>query len=254
MFDIGANLTSSHFSDDLDSVLDESFEAGVKKICITSSNLQDVRNAKKITERNKNLYYSVGFHPHNAKDFKIEFLKDMSIYLDDPKAICLGEMGLDFNRNFSSKEEQILCFESQLSLANSISKPLFLHQRDAHEEFLSVLDNHKFNQKLIVHCFTGNLSELEEYLKRDFYIGITGWVCDLKRGKELRECINQIPEDKLLIETDSPYLSPRKKIRRNEPKFLIDVAEEVATLRNETTESIINSSYKNSLNFFNLHR
>ena len=123
MFDIGANLTSSHFSDDLDSVLDESFEAGVKKICITSSNLQDVRNAKKITERNKNLYYSVGFHPHNAKDFKIEFLKDMSVYLKDPKAICLGEMGLDFNRNFSSKEEQILCFESQLSLANSISKP-----------------------------------------------------------------------------------------------------------------------------------
>ncbi|MEC9227079.1 MAG: TatD family hydrolase [Pseudomonadota bacterium] len=254
MFDIGANLTSSHFSDDLDSVLDESFEAGVKKICITSSNLQDVRNAKKITERNKNLYYSVGFHPHNAKDFKIEFLKDMSIYLDDPKAICLGEMGLDFNRNFSSKEEQILCFESQLSLANSINKPLFLHQRDAHEEFLSILDNYKFNQKLIVHCFTGNLSELEDYLKRDFYIGITGWVCDLKRGLDLRECINHIPQDKLLIETDSPYLSPRKKIRRNEPKFLIDVAEEVARLRKQTKESIVKSSYENSLNFFNLHR
>ena len=254
MFDIGANLTSSHFSDDLDSVLYESFEAGVKKICITSSNLQDVRNAKKITERNKNLYYSVGFHPHNAKDFKIEFLKDMSIYLDDPKAICLGEMGLDFNRNFSSKEEQILCFESQLSLANSINKPLFLHQRDAHEEFLSILDNYKFNQKLIVHCFTGNLSELEDYLKRDFYIGITGWVCDLKRGLDLRECINHIPQDKLLIETDSPYLSPRKKIRRNEPKFLIDVAEEVARLRKQTKESIVKSSYENSLNFFNLHR
>ena len=254
MFDIGANLTSSHFSDDLDSVLDESFEAGVKKICITSSNLQDVRNAKKITERNKNLYYSVGFHPHNAKDFKIEFLKDMSIYLDDPKAICLGEMGLDFNRNFSSKDEQILCFESQLSLANSINKPLFLHQRDAHEEFLSILDNYKFNQKLIVHCFTGNLSELEDYLKRDFYIGITGWVCDLKRGLDLRECINHIPQDKLLIETDSPYLSPIKKIRRNEPKFLIDVAEEVARLRQQTKESIVKSSYENSLNFFNLHR
>ena len=254
MFDIGANLTSSHFSDDLDSVLDESFEAGVKKICITSSNLKDVRNAKKITERNKNLYYSVGFHPHNAKDFKIEFLKDMSIYLDDPKAICLGEMGLDFNRNFSSKEEQILCFESQLSLANSINKPLFLHQRDAHDEFLSILDNYKFDQKLIVHCFTGNLSELEDYLKRDFYIGITGWVCDLKRGLDLRECINHIPQDKLLIETDSPYLSPRKKIRRNEPKFLIDVAEEVARLRQQTKESIVKSSYENSLNFFNLHR
>lgn len=254
MFDIGANLTSSHFSDDLDSVLDESFEAGVKKICITSSNLQDVRNAKKITERNKNLYYSVGFHPHNAKDFKIEFLKEMSIYLDDPRAICLGEMGLDFNRNFSSKDEQILCFESQLSLANSINKPLFLHQRDAHEEFLSILDNYKFNQKLIVHCFTGNLSELEDYLKRDFYIGITGWVCDLKRGLDLRECINHIPQEKLLIETDSPYLSPRKKIRRNEPKFLIDVAEEVARLRQQTKESIVKSSYENSLNFFNLHR
>ena len=254
MFDIGANLTSSHFSKDLDVVLNDSLTAGVEKICITSSNLDDVKNAKKISEKYKNLYYSVGFHPHNAKDFKIEFLKDMSVYLNDPKAICLGEMGLDFNRNFSSKEEQILCFESQLSLASSISKPLFLHQRDAHEEFLSVLDNHKFNQKLIVHCFTGNLSELEEYLKRDFYIGITGWVCDLKRGKELRKCIDQIPEDKLLIETDSPYLSPRKKIRRNEPKFLIDVAEEVATLRNETKESIINSSYENSLNFFNLHR
>ena len=254
MFDIGANLTSSHFSKDLDVVLNDALLAGVEKICITASNLDDVKNAKKIIKKYKNLYYSVGFHPHNAKDFKIEFLKDMSVYLNDPKAICLGEMGLDFNRNFSSKEEQILCFESQLSLANSISKPLFLHQRDAHEEFLSVLDNHKFNQKLIVHCFTGNLSELEDYLKRDFYIGITGWVCDLKRGKELRKCIDQIPEDKLLIETDSPYLSPRKKIRRNEPKFLIDVAEEVATLRNETKESIINSSYENSLNFFNLHR
>lgn len=254
MFDIGANLTSNHFSDDLDSVIGESFEAGVKKICITSSNLQDVRNAKKITEKYENLYYSVGFHPHNAKDFKVEFLKDMSVHLNDPKAICLGEMGLDFNRNFSSKEEQILCFESQLSLAKSISKPLFLHQRDAHEEFLSVLDNHKFNQKLIVHCFTGNLSELEDYLKRDFYIGITGWVCDLKRGEELRECINHIPQDKLLIETDSPYLSPRKKIRRNEPKFLIDVAEEVASLRQEEKESIINSSYENSLDFFNLRR
>ncbi len=254
MFDIGANLTSSRFSDDLDSVLDESLEAGVKKVCITASNLEDVRNAKKITEKYENLYYSVGFHPHNAKDFKVEFLKDMSIYLEDPKAICLGEMGLDFNRNFSSKKEQILCFESQLSLANSISKPLFLHQRDAHEEFLSVLDNHKFNQKLIVHCFTGNLSELEDYLKRDFYIGITGWVCDLKRGLELRECINHIPQEKLLIETDSPYLSPRKKIRRNEPKFLIDVAEEVASLRQETKESIIKSSYENSLNFFNLRQ
>ena len=176
----------------------------------------------------------------------------MSVLLKDPKAICLGEMGLDFNRNFSSKEEQILCFESQLSLADSINKPLFLHQRDAHEEFLSILDNHKFNQKLIIHCFTGNFSELEDYLKRDFYIGITGWVCDLKRGKDLRECINQIPEDKLLIETDSPYLSPRKKIRRNEPKFLVDVAKEVATLRQEEKESIINSSYKNSLDFFNL--
>ncbi len=254
MFDIGANLTSSHFSKDLDAVVNDSFTAGVEKICVTSSNLDDVKNAKKITEKYENLYYSVGFHPHNAKDFKIEFLKDMSIYLDDPKAICLGEMGLDFNRNFSSKEEQILCFESQLSLANSINKPLFLHQRDAHEEFLSILDNYKFNQKLIVHCFTGNLSELEDYLKRDFYIGITGWVCDLKRGLDLRECINHIPQDKLLIETDSPYLSPRKKIRRNEPKFLIDVAEEVARLRQQTKESIVKSSYENSLNFFNLHQ
>ena len=254
MFDIGANLTSSHFSKDLDVVLNDSLTAGVEKICITSSNLDDVKNAKKISEKYKNLYYSVGFHPHNAKDFKIEFLKDMSVYLNDPKAICLGEMGLDFNRNFSSKEEQILCFESQLSLANSINKPLFLHQRDAHEEFLGILDNYKFNQNLTVHCFTGNLFELEDYLKRDFYIGITGWVCDLKRGKELRECIKHIPEDKLLIETDSPYLSPRKKIRRNEPKFLIDVASEIALLRKETKESIINSSFENSLNFFNLHR
>ena len=127
MFDIGANLTSSHFSKDLDVVLNDSLEAGVEKICITSSNLDDVKNAKKITEKYKNLYYSVGFHPHNAKDFKIEFLKDMSVYLNDPKAICLGEMGLDFNRNFSSKEEQILCFESQLSLANSmqVALPMF---------------------------------------------------------------------------------------------------------------------------------
>ena len=257
MFDIGANLTSSHFSDDLDSVLDESFEAGVKKICITSSNLQDVRNAKKITERNKNLYYSVGFHPHNAKDFKESHIDKMHELCEHDYVKAIGECGLDYKRNYSSKNDQINCFTKHLELATSIDLPMFLHERDAHDDFIVLLKEYShLVEDIVVHCFTGDQKSLSSYLDLGCYIGITGWITDPKRGYHLHDLINYVPSDKLMIETDSPYLMPFnypiKNKRYNEPSNLIYVLDAVSSILQKDKNILAEEIYNNSCRFFNI--
>ena len=169
---------------------------------------------------------------------------------------ALGEMGLDFFGNLSSHEEQKFAFEEQIKLAIEFNKPLFLHQRDSHEPFIKLLNNYKTDiDKAVVHCFTGTQLELDEYLKCDFYIGLTGWICDERRNKDLRSSIKNIPLNRLMLETDSPFLIPRNlnpkpKSNRNEPKNLMHIATEIAQLRNESVEEICNATYRNSLDFF----
>ena len=172
--------------------------------------------------------------------------------------VAVGETGLDYNRNFSPREAQLFAFERQLGLAIRCGKPLFLHQRDAHADFIACMDNVRDQiGRAVVHCFTGDRKELFDYLDRDFYIGITGWICDERRGAHLRELMKSIPADRLMLETDAPYLLPRDldpmpSHRRNEPMYLPHICAEVARRRGESAEATGANATATSRLFFGL--
>ena len=256
-FDIGVNLTHESFENDYKNVIENAFENSVDRICLTGTSIEDSEKCIEITEKfHGSLISTVGVHPHYADNFDKSskmVLKKLALS-ENVKAI--GETGLDFKRNFSLKEKQIESFHAHIEIANDLDMPMFLHQRDAHKVFIECINEIKIKPKAVVHCFTGNISELEEYLNMDLYIGITGWLCDPVRGKDLRRAIVEIPLNRLMIETDSPYLLPKNlkvKGRRNEPKFLPEIFNKVDSLRSEDSEEIKHQIYLNSLNFFNLN-
>lgn len=233
--DIGANLTKSKFASKLDSILKNAFDDNIYAIIITGTAIENSEAARILVEKysNYNLYFTVGIHPHDAKTFDKNSIAIMEKLLSHEKCKSVGETGLDYNRMFSTKEVQIESFKAQIELAIKYKKPLFLHDRDASDDFYNILNSYKsqfeeHNIKLVVHCFTGDKATVKKYLELGAYIGITGWICDERRNEELLEAINEIPEDKLMIETDCPFLSPSKMIKMNEPKYLKYVFEKVA--------------------------
>ena len=242
----------------MENVLQESQQNGVKRLSVTGSCLEDSILALEISNRFPDMCVSTaGIHPHNAKEFSRELFTEIKDLLIEDKVKCVGETGLDFNRNYSSPEDQQRSFEAHIELAIDISKPLFLHERDAHEKFIEII-NPYLNEmpKSVVHCFTGQKEALLKYIDMNFYIGITGWLCDERRGKHLEELIPLIPLEKLLIETDSPYLLPRDmgldNSSRNEPQYLKHIAKRVAEYRNESEALVYSAIYMNSLEFFNI--
>ena len=256
-FDIGINLTHESFEFDYKNVLEKAFANNINKICLTGTSILDSERCLEIAkEFEKNLITTVGIHPHNADSFD-ESTKFKIFELAKSSLVrAIGETGLDFNRNFSSKKNQIKSFIDHIRIANKVNLPLFLHQRDAHKDFINCVSNEEILTKGVVHCFTGSVSELYDYLDHDLYIGITGWLCDPKRGKDLEQVIPKIPLEKLMIETDSPYLLPKNikvKNRRNEPYLLPVIFNKICSLRKESNEVIQNQIYENSMNFFNLN-
>lgn len=236
LVDIGANLGHESFAHDLDEVIQRARNAGLTHLIVTGTNASASQRAVEISLSNPNLLCATaGVHPHDAANCdEQEFaqIRELS-KLDIVRAV--GETGLDFNRDFSPRDIQERVFEEHLALACEIDKPVFLHQRDAHARFFPILKS--FRDSLlkhgVVHCFTGEREELYDYLDLDMYIGITGWVCDERRGRHLLEFIKDIPPDRLLLETDAPYLlprsiKPRPKSRRNEPQYLTEVLHTVA--------------------------
>ena len=258
LFDIACNFTHESFEKDLDEVINSAIDLGINKFLVVSAELKDYALINKITENYNSCYFTTGVHPHHAKTFNKDSISIMHDLVDKYNPHALGEMGLDFFRNISSYEEQLYAFEEQIKLAIKFNKPLFLHQRDSHESFIKLINKYKDDiNKAVVHCFTGTQKELDDYLNNDFFIGLTGWICDERRNKDLRESIKDIPLNKLMIETDSPYLIPRnlsakRKKNRNEPKNLLHIAKEIAALREESFETVCKSTYQNSKDFFSL--
>ena len=257
-FDIGANLTHQSFAEDLDSVLTEANKLGVKRLSITGSSVKDSLEAFEITNRYpKTCISTAGIHPHNAKEYSPAAFSEIIDLLKNDLVKSIGETGLDFNRNFSSTEDQQKSFEAHLELSIELNKPLFLHERDAHEKFVEITSPYLNNlPKSVVHCFTGTEEALMKYLDMGFYIGITGWLCDERRGKHLENLISLIPLEKLMIETDAPYLLPRDmeidNSSRNEPKYLNHIARKVSEFRKESKELVFSAIYMNSLDFFDI--
>ncbi len=258
LVDIGANLTHSSFSHDLERVIEQAKYAGVAAMMVTGASAEGSNAALALAKRYPGyLYATAGLHPHHAHDFNSDVEAQFAELLRHPQVLAAGECGLDYNRDFSPRADQCFAFERQLALAVAANKPVFLHQRDAHADFMAILQG--FRPKLkaaVVHCFTGIESELDDYLALDCHIGITGWICDERRGTHLAEFVKKIPADRLMLETDAPYLVPRTlkpqpKNRRNEPQFLPHILQAVAHARGETAEALACSSTQTACHFFN---
>jgi TatD DNase family protein len=241
VIDIGANLTSKQFRSDLPAVIDRAAAAGVEAMVVTGTSLAASGAAADLTARPAAaaLYATAGVHPHNAVDATGDWLIRLRALLERPRVVALGECGLDFNRDYSPRPDQIRCFRAQLELAAELRRPVFLHERDAHDTFVAILREHRPSLPgAVVHCFTGTRAQLDAYLSLDLHIGITGWICDERRGRDLVTLVAAIPAGRLMIETDAPYLLPRNmpsppRDRRNEPAFLPHVLGAVAAARGE---------------------
>ncbi|RWR02726.1 DNase TatD [[Pantoea] beijingensis] len=259
MFDIGVNLTSTQFAKDRVKVVKRAREAGVTGILITGTNALESQQAQSLAQQNPDYCWSTaGVHPHHASEWSGETASTLRRLTERPQVVAIGECGLDFNRNFSAHDQQEYAFDAQLALAAELSMPVFLHCRDAHSRFIDILT--PWIDKLpgaVVHCFTGTQSELEACLACGLYVGITGWVCDERRGLALRELLPLIPADRLLLETDAPYLlprdmRPRPPSRRNEPCFLPHIVHQVAVWRGEDPEWLGQKIDENTRSLFRL--
>ena len=273
LVDIGVNLMSPAFDRDREAVLEAAQVAGVTAMIITGSSIAGSRDALAFAHTHTNTHMhthpacraTVGVHPHNAKDWDGAMLAALrELASGDTSSsgaiVAIGECGLDYNRNFSPPDAQRKCFEDQLALAAELGKPVFLHERDAFDDFSAFLK--KYRKDLpgaVVHCFTGGAAELEAYIALDCYIGITGWVCDERRGSHLIPLLRQIPADRLLLETDAPYLLPRclpRSVRgksgRNEPRFLPAVAAVAAEALGKTVEQLAAETTANATRLFGI--
>ncbi len=259
LIDIGANLAHDSFDDDRSDVLRRASDAGVTRIIVTgSSDTSNVRAADLAATHPGVLYATAGVHPHHASDYTSASDALIRRLAARNAIVAVGECGLDYFRNFSPREAQLRAFRQQLEIAKDTGLPVFLHQRDAHDDFVEVLEPTLPGlSRAVAHCFTGEGESLREYLAMGLYIGITGWICDERRGKHLHDIVSIIPDDRLLIETDAPYLLPRTlrpkpKTRRNEPAYLAEVVKTVAEARNQSVAHVAAITTENAIRFFNL--
>jgi len=255
--DIACNFTHDSFKDNLDEVLNNAEHAGVDKFVLLCASLDDIDPIKVIQNNTPEKFFiSAGIHPHHATEileinYDALFNKLKSI---NPNAI--GETGLDYFRNISPPDIQKKSFGMHIEIAKELNLPLYLHQRDAHSDFIRIIKENISNfPKFVVHCFTGTQAELDEYLELGAYIGLTGWICDAKRNIDLRKSIKNIPIEKMMIETDSPYLIPKNLLLKpkkniNEPKYLPHIANEICELTGYELEELKSATSNNAIKFF----
>jgi len=257
--DIGINLAHDSFDADRNAVIQRARSAGVTRMIVTGSSLESTAKAIELASAHPDsLFATAGVHPHHAADVTESVLPELERVARHSAVVAVGECGLDYFRDFSPRELQRRAFAWQLEIAARVGKPVFLHQRDAHEDFLAILREHRVGMAGgVAHCFTATEKERDAYLELGLHIGITGWICDERRGLHLRELVKGIPAGRLLLETDAPYLLPRDlkpapKSRRNEPRFLPHVAAAVAAARGESLESLARSTTAATRELFRL--
>src|SRR5688572_6092951 len=256
LVDIGANLTHASFQADVAEVISRARQAGVARIIVTGTTVADSRKGLALSESSDFLHATAGVHPHHASDCGPDTIPSLREIAKHPRVVAIGECGLDFNRNYSPHPDQEEWFVAQAELGLELGKPLFLHSRDAHPRFAAILRSLRV-ENAVAHCFTGEREELKAYLDLGLYIGITGWICDERRGKHLLELVREIPRERLLLETDSPYLTPRDlrpqpRARRNEPAFLLHIAKAVARAVQRPLEEVAAETTRNATAFFGL--
>ncbi|MET0124092.1 MAG: TatD family hydrolase [Pseudomonas caspiana] len=262
LIDIGVNLTNASFDSQRQAVLDRAYAAGVCQLLLTGTSVEGSEQAfqlcQELDESALRLFSTAGIHPHSAVDWNADSERQLRALLQEDRVKAVGECGLDFNRDFSPRPQQEKVLEAHLALAVELQMPVFLHERDANQRLLEILRDYRDRlPAAVVHCFTGEQRALYSYLDLDLHIGITGWICDERRGSHLHPLVRDIPRGRLMLESDAPYLLPRTlrpkpKNGRNEPGFLPEVLREVALHREETLSDLASHTSAAARNFFAL--
>ena len=259
LIDIGINLSHDSFNADRDQVIARATRAGVVQMIVTGSTTASTHEAIGLAQAHPGrLFATAGVHPHHARELTEESLGELRQLAMRPEVVAVGECGLDYYRDLSPRAAQQKALHRQLELAGAVGKPVFLHQRDAHADFVAILKEHR--QRLVggvAHCFTGLRDDLMAYLQMDLCIGITGWICDERRGAHLLPLMPEIPTDRLMIETDGPYLLPRDlpskpESRRNEPAYLPHIAATIARARGTSLEELAQSTTATARRLFSI--
>jgi TatD DNase family protein len=259
LIDVGVNLTDASFRPDLDIVIERARGVGVRWMIVTGTSVASSESARQLARQYPDtLYATAGVHPHNARCWDEMTPKRLRELGRSSEVVALGEMGLDFDRDFSPRPAQERVFEAQLELAAEMGMPVFMHERDARRRFAQILGSWRDRlQSAAIHCFTGTAEDLAVYLDLDLHIGVTGWICDERRGLHLRELVRRIPLERLMLETDAPYLLPRTlrpapKRGRNEPAFLPHILNTVAACLELPPESVAEATTRTAHSFFRL--
>ena len=245
LIDIGLNLTHDSFDPDRDAVMARARAAGVVQMILTGASATGSQQAASLARTAPGqLFATAGVHPHHAAELTPEVLAELESLGRQPEVVAVGECGLDYFRDLSPRDVQRRAFHQQLELAARLGKPVFLHERDAHDDFLAIVREHRASLAGgVAHCFTGTGEQMHRYLEQGLAIGITGWICDERRGAHLLPLVREIPAAALHLETDAPYLlprdlQPRPASRRNEPMHLAHIAQVVAQARGESVEEL----------------
>jgi len=256
IFDSHCHLDDKSFAKDLKAVIDRARNAGVARMMTIGVNRRTSELAVSLAQSHTGIYASVGIHPHDVKNCSESILQDLIVLSKNEKVRAWGEIGLDFNRMYSLRKDQELWFEKQFEIADRLDLPMIFHERDSNGRLLEILKNHNSTaMRGVVHCFSGNQNELDQYLSLGLHIGITGILTIKSRGAQLRDLVPGIPADRLLVETDAPYLVPaseKNRLRRNEPAFVKLVLLKLAEVRNEDPEQLADMAWQNTCHLYGL--
>ncbi|HKJ17561.1 MAG TPA: TatD family hydrolase [Xanthomonadales bacterium] len=259
LIDIGCNLTHDSFDSDREQVFEHARQAGVIQMVVTGASADGSRKALELARGFPGeLFATAGIHPHHASEFDDETEALICDLVSHHGVVAIGETGLDYFRDISPRPVQRDSFERHMDIAIAVGAPLFLHMRDAHEDFHTLLKERRDNLgDVVVHCFTGDQKQLHDYLDLDCHIGITGWICDERRGTHMLSFLEDIPEDRLMVESDSPYLKPRNlkprvKTHRNEPQWLPWIVQTIAESVGKSAEEVAEQTTATARKFFRL--
>jgi TatD DNase family protein len=261
--DIGINLTNKQFNNQHEEIVNNAIDARVTTMILTGTSIRGSQQSAEIAFQYPDVLFSTaGIHPHDAKSFTNESIDQLKKLLQKKHVVSVGECGLDFDRDFSPRNLQEKCYTAQLELAIETQKPLFLHERAAFKRFNEITNNylHKLS-KAVIHCFTGTLEEAKIYLDKGYYLGFTGAITDEKRFKHLEEVIAYVPLNRMMMETDAPFMLPKnmpknqldkKHERRCEPAFLPYVTQHIAKLKKTTLQEVAQETTKVAKDFFGI--
>jgi TatD DNase family protein len=258
LIDIGINLAHDAYDGDRGEVLARARAVNVEQLIVTGSSVESSRRAAELAELEPAILFSTaGIHPHHADQCTTAALAALRALARAPSVVAIGECGLDYFRDLSPRPAQVQALRAQIELAIELGRPLFFHCRDAHREFLAIVNSYRPLPPAVLHCFTGTLSEAEECLEMGLSLGITGWICDERRGAHLKQVVRAVPAERLLLETDGPYLLPRDLVprpasRRNEPAYLPHILETVAGARGEPPDITARATTRNARLLFGL--